>query len=357
MDALLLVAVSGGQDSLCLLDALHDQGPSRSVRLAVLHVDHQLRGAEAAEDSAAVGALCARLGWPFVAVKVDVASYARQHHLGLEEAGRKVRYQALAASARDLGAVGAATGHTLDDLAETTLINLLRGTGPLGLSGIAAVQHYRVHLLGHPIPELWERPPAHDHELMVVRPLLDTRRDETLAYCQQLGLPYRTDTSNDDPRFLRNRIRHHLIPELRTYNPSIVPGLGRLARLIADDEAELRRLVDDVWQTGVAVREDEIFFSWSTWLAASPSIQRRLLRRSQQLLSGSEAGSFQAIEDARLLLGRRVAGRRLSLGFAVDLVATGNGFRLIKTGDSDLPRAHQAGGDKHRARRHRANTH
>ena len=336
----LLVAVSGGQDSVCLLDALCAIPKASSVRLTAVHVDHRLRGEASAADAIAVEALARQLGLPSIKVQVDLAAYARRHALGLEEAGRYLRYQALAAIARREAAWGAATGHTLDDLAETVLINVICGTGPAGLAGMPAVQTYSSARLGPPFPELHVsgQSSANAMELRVVRPLLSMSRQETAQYCAEVGLNYRLDCSNLDPVFLRNRVRHHLLPLLRTYNPSIIPTLGRLARLAADDEQELEHLVDAVWAREATVGPAEVAFAWDGWAALSAAIQRRLLRRARRQLGGGERWSFQSLESARTLLNRRAAGRRLSLGAGVSLLTSRLGFRLVATGRVSGPR-------------------
>jgi tRNA(Ile)-lysidine synthetase-like protein len=331
-DVRLLVAVSGGQDSVCLLDALSAVLTAASARLIAVHVDHRLREEASAADAAAAAALAGRLGLPSITVQADLANYARQERLGLEEAGRYLRYQALAALSQREMAWGAATGHTLDDLAETMLINLIRGTGPAGLPSIPAVQSYRRAGLGPPFPELEMSGLREATELRVIRPLLSIGRRETAEYCAQAGLEYRVDCSNLDPLFLRNRVRHHLLPLLRTYNPSIVPTLGRLARLAADDEQELERAVDAAWSRAATVGPAEVAFSWDSWAGLSAAIQRRLLRRARRQLGGGEHRSFQSLESARALLGGRAPARRLSLGGGVHLLTSRVGFRLVAAG-------------------------
>jgi tRNA(Ile)-lysidine synthase TilS/MesJ len=336
--------------------------------MGVVHVDHGLRGEESGADAAWVESLVGRLGYNCLTYRADTARYAREHRLGLEEAGRYVRYQAFAAAAASESAWAVATGHTVDDLAETVLIKLLRGTGPLGITGMSADHPLDIARLGPPArlipraghadsaagkcgqtpsaysasPRLRVSASAEEPALRVIRPLLAVERVQTERYCAELGLEFRRDPSNIDPSFLRNRVRHQLLPLLRTYNPSIVDSLARLGQLAADDEAELDRAVEKVGSRKWALRQaqDELgsgkggaMFDWHEWLALSPAIQRRLLRRAAQELT-REAWSFQSLESARLLLAKRPAGRRISLGGGVRLTTTNKGFRLVKSGDS-----------------------
>lgn len=334
---LLLVAVSGGQDSSCLLHALSRVVLRLGGRVAAAHVNHRLRGAESDADEAAAGALAEAVGVPFVVRAVDVEQYARTHRLGLEEAARSARYQALLAEAARTGAWALATGHTANDLAETLLINILRGTGLAGLGSIQPLQQLDPSLLGPPIPEYSESVgQASAGSQRVVRPLLSVGREVTARYCREAGIQARLDVTNLDPRFLRNRIRHHLLPLLRTYNPSIVDALVRTARIAADEDAQLEALTEHTWPKVVQVMSDqEMAVTWEHWSTCSPALQRRLLRRARRLLSGRLGGSFEALEAARQLLAERSAGRRADLGHGVWLVTDRHGFRLVKqlTGD------------------------
>jgi tRNA(Ile)-lysidine synthetase-like protein len=325
--ALLLVAVSGGQDSVCLLDALDAVVRPAGVQLGVVHVNHKLR-VEAAADAEAVEALADQLDHEFFGFEVDVPSYARRHGLGVEEAGRYARYQTLATVARARGAWGAATGHTADDSAETLLINIVRGTSPLGITSIPTQQTYTRGSLGPPLSLPVSGSPAGSVILQVIRPLLSVSREETEQYCWEAGRRFRRDPSNLDPNFLRNRVRHNLLPLLRTYNPSIVPTLGRLSEMAADDEVELERLSAAAWRANATIKGATVAFVWRDWLAQSPGLQRRLLRRAGIEL-GAGAWSFQSLEAARYFLASRPSGRRLSLGGGVKLVTTRQGFRLL----------------------------
>jgi tRNA(Ile)-lysidine synthase len=208
-----LVAVSGGADSVALLHVLTALAPELSLRLHVLHVDHGLRP-DSPRDAEFVRQLAARLG-----VAVDVARVTVAPGGSLEAAARAARYAALEAHATRLGADRIAVGHTADDQAETVLMRMLAGAGVRGLAGIP-------HVRGR-----------------IIRPLLDTRRPQLVAKLLARELPWIEDPSNRDPKFLRNRIRHELLPLLgASYNADVVPALTRVGRLCRDTVEAIERV-------------------------------------------------------------------------------------------------------------------
>src|SRR6266849_6993841 len=198
-----LTAVSGGADSVALLDVLRSIGSEWSVSLHAIHVHHGLR-AEADDDAEFVRALCARMGVPLSVERVSVKGGPPWE--GLEAEARRARYGAFREVARRVGAQRIATAHTADDQAETVLMRLLEGAGPRGLAGIAPVRG------------------------LLIRPLLEARRADIEAHLRARGLAWMEDASNRDPRFLRNRIRHDVLPFLeRSVDPGIAAGLARSA--------------------------------------------------------------------------------------------------------------------------------
>jgi tRNA(Ile)-lysidine synthase len=226
------VGVSGGADSVALLRALH----ACSMTLTVAHVNHKLRGADSDADEAFVRELCTTLGVPYRVTAVDVA--ARASGDNLEATARRVRYEFFAEVAREVGAAWIATAHTADDQAETVLHRLIRGTGLQGLRGIAAEKTVRSEERGSEERKAEAAAPGSASSLLtpplltsseLLRPLLAVTRADVLAHLAEVGQPYREDASNADPRFTRNRIRHELLPLLRTFNPDIVSALGHLA--------------------------------------------------------------------------------------------------------------------------------
>ena len=259
----IVVAVSGGPDSVALLRAFCDAGASR---LAVAHLNHGLRGLDSDADATFVEKLARRLmseGQPIVSVHVgrrDVATEAAGDNL--EAAARRIRYEWLASVAREVGAGWVATGHTADDQAETVLFQLLRGTGLDGLAGVAAC-----------------RPLADGVEL--VRPILSVTRSEVLACLQHLDQDFRHDATNADTTRTRSRIRHDLLPHLaKNYNPRVVEVLGRLAVQATDWRRDQAAFVEELLRTAERPRAGPMLVFDRAVLAAVPRRRRRTLWRA-----------------------------------------------------------------------------
>ncbi len=219
-----LVAVSGGPDSTALLHILASLRPVLNCSLVCAHVDHGLRPDEAEQEAAIIQRLARSLGVPFFIYRVDVLSHGRQHGLSLEHAARELRYACLRGCAREQGAALIAVGHTADDQAEEVLHRLLRGSGRKGISGMAL------------------------RNGDVIRPLLQTPKKRLLDYLARHALSFSLDSSNENTRFLRNRIRHQLLPLLeRDFDPGIRRALCKSAENLQEDEDYLEEQLDQVW--------------------------------------------------------------------------------------------------------------
>ncbi len=207
----LVVGVSGGADSVCLLRILYDlSGPMR-FSLAAVHVEHGIRGEESRRDAVFTEELCADLGVPFLRFDVDAPAYARGSGLGLEEAARELRYDCYRKACEQLGADRIATAHHAGDNAETVLFHLARGTGIGGLCGI------------RPVAE------SDSAGLRVIRPLLCVTHEEIVSWLKGLGQLYCIDSTNADPVYSRNRIRERVLPELMEINAQAIPHMQRTA--------------------------------------------------------------------------------------------------------------------------------
>ncbi|HEY5982160.1 MAG TPA: tRNA lysidine(34) synthetase TilS [Anaerolineales bacterium] len=273
-----VVGVSGGVDSLCLMHVLHALGR----RLIIAHFDHQLRP-ESGAEAKIVEATAAALGLPYVGGSGDVRAQAEKTGQTLEEAARHLRYEFLFDTARKQGAVAVAVGHTADDQVETILMHLIRGAGMGGLTGMS----FRTLL------------PQFDAAIPLLRPLLETWRIETLEYCRENGLMPQQDPSNNSSEFFRNRVRGELIPLLQSYNPRVREGLLRASKALASDLALVDEHVQEGWN-GVVLRdeEDSISFDADSLRLASVPMQRRLiLRAARQLLPDCDI-DFETVERA-----------------------------------------------------------
>lgn len=307
-----IVALSGGPDSLGLALALHRLRMPWRLDLHLFHLHHGLRGEEADRDAAFVQEVAERLELPCTVVRRDVRGEASRLRTGLEAAGRAVRYRELAGLAARLGASRVAVGHTRDDQAETVLMALLRGTGRRGLGGMAPAR-----------PLGFGAPPG----VTLVRPLLAVGRAETLALCREAGLEPRRDASNEDPRFLRSRIRTELLPLLRErYSPAVVLRLATLAEILRDEEAFLRRAAAEAaGRHGATFGPRESRLPAPALTEEHPALARRIVR-----LAGEAAGvSLPARQvEAVLDLARSPGSGEVHLGWQLVAEKAGGAVRI-----------------------------
>ncbi|GAC1681638.1 MAG: tRNA lysidine(34) synthetase TilS [Ktedonobacteraceae bacterium] len=325
----LVVAVSGGADSLCLLHVLHHLcGTGRryeGVQLHVAHLDHQLRAGASEQEAAAVARIAQAWDLPVTLGRVDVPALARQKRRSLEDAARTARYGFLRAVAQgDLIAVA----HHMDDQVETLLLHWLRGGGLASMVGL--------------------QPRQQD----IVRPLLSSTHAQTLAYCAEHQLPVLEDASNSDTRFLRNRIRHELLPLLEAMNPGFRETLLRNADVMQVDLAWIEEQVAQYWPKVVAGGDDEldergkagdvfIRMHIHALLALPLSLLRHLLRHaSAQLSAGQsplELRHYRLIED---LVRREPTNETLTLHLphAIHVVRTGDilVFKHTQSGQPEI---------------------
>jgi tRNA(Ile)-lysidine synthase len=268
------VAVSGGADSVALLRVLLELRSELGVVLSVLHFNHKIRGAEADEDERFVAALAERHGLPSHAGSADVPAYAAEHKLSLETAGRDARYQFFESFLQRQALDVVATGHSMDDQAETVLMRVLRGAGTKGLAGI--------------YPRRTVRTCGGEEVGSIVRPLLAIRRAEILDYLRGINQCWREDATNVDLQYTRNRIRHGLIPLIETrFQPTAVAALAQLAEVAREEEsyweAELSRVMPEVAQLSGS-GASRLTVNVPRLLAFRPALQRRILRNCAQML-------------------------------------------------------------------------
>lgn len=273
----ILLGVSGGPDSVCLLDLLSRLG----YRIVVAHFNHRLR-AEAHEEARRVGDLADRMGVPFVVGSQDVAQYAQIKGLSIEEAAREARYKFLFEQAERLHVQAVMVGHTADDQVETVLMHLLRGAGLDGLQGMA----YRS------LPNPWSE------NIPLVRPLLAFWRQEILDYLDEHELQATIDVSNLDTTFFRNRLRLETIPYLEKVQPQLRQLLWRSADIIHHENLLLDALVGNAWIACVTEQGKGYLGLRLAALREQPTaMQRRLLRRAiNKLRPGLRDVSFDTIE-------------------------------------------------------------
>jgi len=288
----LVVAVSGGADSVSLLDALArlDERGKLPAKIFIAHLNHQLRGEESDGDEAFVRSLAEYYGVECFAERAAVAETAKAEKRNLEATARRMRYDFLARVAQICGARMVLTAHTQDDQAETVLMRLLRGSGAEGLRGI------------HPIRPLNE-------SVKLIRPMLAVARAEVLEHCAHYDLKFRSDSSNDSLEFTRNRVRQELLPLLRSFNPRSEEALARLTELLDDDQDYLHQIALGVL---AEIRQGANLVA-KPLREQPPAIRRRVLR----LWLRQERGGLERIEAVHLKAIER-------------LILRGHGGRLIE---------------------------
>ncbi len=293
----LVVAVSGGGDSVCLLHLLFNLREKLGLRLHIAHLNHMLRGTESRDDAGYVSDLAKSLDIPATIGKRDAKAYQAEKGISLEEAAREVRYAFLAGVAESTGAGQIAVGHTFDDHIETILMHLVRGSGTRGLRGLLPSSQIA----------------CRDMSITIVRPLLEVSRKETAAYCQRRQLKPRLDSSNLSLSPLRNRIRLKLLPLLETYNPQVSQALARTAGIASDDLAFIDEASTRIWGKIAEIKESVITLDKNEFSKLSLSLQRQLLRISIEKLVGDlkdiEAGHIEEIIAGL----KKQAGKKISL--------------------------------------------
>lgn len=265
-----LIGVSGGPDSVALLHVLCKIAAKLSLTLGVAHVNHQIRDVDCERDEKFVASLAGQFKLPFYIQRKDVLSYKKHHKLSLEEAARRVRYEFLHQIATENKYNKIALGHQGDDNAELVLMYLFRGSGPTGISGIPPVRNDSI-----PYGK-------------IVRPFLGLFRHEIIDYLSAEKLEYVTDTSNEDTKILRNKVRSELIPLIKkSYNPRIVETLNRLSSIIRSEEEWIEDIITPIYGDVILYSEErEIALSIPQLDRIHIAPKRRIIRKAIQSIKG-----------------------------------------------------------------------
>ena len=285
-----LVAVSGGADSVALLLALDELGKAGKlkIKIAVAHLDHKLRGRASKADALWVAKFSKQLRHEVYGASIDVRKRTAGKADNLEQAARRIRYRFLAETAKRCGAGLIVTGHTMDDQAETVLLNLLRGSGADGLGGIEPV-----------------RPLFEGKDTLLARPLVSwARRQDTETFCRARAVEFRQDEMNLDERFARVRVRRRLLPLMEGFNPRVVQGLTRTAELLREDsmalDAAAARLLELASESSRTARNGQASagtLRLDLLVMADPALRRRALRQ----WLGRCRGNLRRLERVHIL--------------------------------------------------------
>ena len=302
------MGVSGGPDSVALLHILHMLAPDLSLKLGVGHLNHGLRQNASDRDAEFVAELAGRLGLPLFEEKVNVRKYARKKRLSIEEAARELRYAFLYKVAETYGYNRIALGHHRDDNAELVLMFLIRGSGPLGISGIPPVRNGQI-----------------------IRPLIERNRRELREFLNTRKIPFVSDHSNTDPRYWRNRVRHQLIPTLEaSYNPRISEILNRLSEIVRDEDQWMDEIINPIFNGSiVSTGKDHLILAADKIQRVPVAVKRRILRKAIFRVKGDlRRISFSHIETIIDLLKAGPDRRSLHLPNRI-CVAYHNGLLAI----------------------------
>ena len=324
--ASITVGVSGGPDSLAMLDMLQKISSQANLTLYVAHLNHGIRGKKSEEDGEFVKKFCATLNIPCFIQTRDIPKIAKTESLSLETAARMERHRFLWEISDKCGASAIALGHILDDQVESILMHLIRGSGLDGLKGM----------------ELMSDRTLAGKKLTIFRPLLSISRDAILNYCREQALNPRTDSTNSSLEFTRNSVRLKLIPILESYNPSVKKNLFRFSQIIAEDVKFLEKASEDAWNlcvsnnNGILIIDTELFNDFPGALAY------RILRRAIRVVKGSPDNISQTHLKSTLALAVSKNCNSINLPEQITARKMYNKLLIHKCGEilTDLPPIH-----------------
>ena len=287
-----LIAISGGADSVCLTYILWQLRKKYGLELRLIHFRHGLRSKKREDkEEKLIRNLAKGFGLPLNVKKINVSEYAKKNKLTVEEAGRNLRYQSLIDSAIKNNFDKIATGHNLDDQAETVLFNLLRGSGLPGLRGIPVIRQ--------------------EKGVGIIRPLLGISRKEILQYAEERNLPFSVDETNISFSYTRNRIRYELLPLLEKYNPRIKEHLAHLAEIVREEEVKKEVKVKKIIPRLIIHRGKKIILDLKKFLCYNEISQDRII---DYLLESWGRKSFVHFTALKELITEKKTGKSIDLG-------------------------------------------
>ncbi|TCW42503.1 tRNA(Ile)-lysidine synthase [Thermohydrogenium kirishiense] len=303
----IVVGVSGGPDSICLINLLSEFKEKYNLRLYVVHVNHMLRGIDADNDASFVEGVCRGMGIPFFLFKEDVRKYALEKGLSEEAAGREVRYKAFHEIFEKVNADKIAVAHNKNDVAETILLNILRGAGTAGLIGIKPVN-------GN-----------------IIRPLIRTTRDEILDYLKSKNIKFVVDATNKEDVYRRNRIRLKLIPFIEeNFGIDIVENLYRTSQIILDDEDYLNEECEKIFKKISIFNEDSVMLDIDEIKKLHDSLKKRLIRMAYKAIRGdTNELTYKHVEDALKLIDKQTSSK-IDLPFEIEVIKSYNNLIFRK---------------------------
>ncbi|AEF16313.1 tRNA(Ile)-lysidine synthase [Thermoanaerobacterium xylanolyticum LX-11] len=303
----IVVGVSGGPDSICLLNLLLEIKERYKLKLFVVHVNHMLRGADADSDALFVEKFCKGINIPFFLFKEDVRRYAEENGLSEEAAGREIRYSAFNKVLKEVGGNKIAIAHNKNDVAETVLLNILRGAGTTGLVGIKPVNG------------------------CIIRPLIQTKRREIIDYLNSKNLEFVEDVTNKEDAYRRNRIRLKLIPFIEEYfDIDMVENLYRTSQIVLDDEDYLSRESEKIFNEIADIDNGNVKLDIDGIKKLHSSIKRRVIRLAYKKLKGDfNQLAFKHVEDVLDIMDKQTSSK-IDLPFEIEVIKSYNNLIFRK---------------------------
>ncbi|WP_028781794.1 tRNA lysidine(34) synthetase TilS [Thalassobacillus devorans] len=290
-----LVAVSGGPDSMALLHYFKTIRKQWKLRVSAVSVDHGLRGEDSVQDLKYVEEMCRKWNIEFIGTSVDVNTYKKQHQLNTQQAARILRYRFFRRQMEEKKADVLALGHHGDDQAETIVMRLVRGTSPAGLTGIPVTREFAGG--------------------KIIRPFLGVSKEAILNYCENHHIEPREDASNQDTKYTRNYFRHRILPLLKEENPKLTEHLWKLSQVIKDDQEYLNTEAKKLLDQGVTLEENpkSVSFNISAFKASPIALQRRSFHLILNYLYDENSEDFSYIHEEQFFdfLTRDIANAEL----------------------------------------------
>ncbi|MBR2190342.1 MAG: tRNA lysidine(34) synthetase TilS, partial [Eubacterium sp.] len=296
-----VLGVSGGADSICMLKLLSDLQKRLGISLYVLHINHMIRGEEADQDAAFVKKICTKFKVPHRVINVDVPALAEREGLSEEEAGRYVRYDEFSKYAYEVGATKIAVAHNSNDNAETVLMNLARGTGIKGLGGI---------------PPKREMEDANGNVVEVIRPILCLSRKEIEYYLKENEIEYRNDSTNDSTDYTRNKIRLEIMPLLENINDNAMQNITNASNELADTSDYIEKDVDEAYEEFVTEEDGKLFLSDESF-AIDPIVLTGVIRKMIENIAGKLKDITRIHVGDVVSLSEKQVGKKIDLPYSI----------------------------------------
>ena len=317
-----VLGVSGGADSICMLKILSELQDKLELSLYVLHINHMIRGAEADADAEFVEQTCIKFKVPRRVIHVNVPEIAKQQGMSVEEAGRYVRYDEFSKYAYEVGATKIAVAHNSNDNAETVLMNLARGTGIKGLGGIAPKR---------------EMEDANGNVVEIIRPLLCLTRNEIEDYLKASGIEYRNDSTNDSTDYTRNRIRLEIMPLLENINDNAMQNITNASKELANTSEYIDKDVDEAYEQFVSEDKGKLFLSERAFVS-DPIVLTGVIRKMIENLAGKLKDITRIHVGDVVSLSEKQVGKKVDLPYSIVAEREYDGISLkCVTDRSKLP--------------------